>query len=213
MVIVVQDNDARIIRFDVAPFGTNAYIVICQATGVSLLVDAPGEADEILKQLSTTRPRYIVLTHSHLDHIGALAELKSRLKIPLAVHPLDAGRLPLRPEIELGDGDTIELGRLNIRVLHTPGHTPGSVCLLLGRYLISGDTIFPGGPGKTGTPADFRQIVKSLETKIFVLPDDTRIFPGHGDATVLGKEKREFSVFSSKPHSPDLCGDVLWLSS
>lgn len=213
MAIVAQDNDARLIRFDVAPFGTNAYIVICQATGVSLLVDAPGEADEILKQLSTTRPRYIVLTHSHLDHIGALAELKSRLKIPLAVHPLDAGRLPLRPEIELGDSDTIELGRLNIRVLHTPGHTPGSVCLLLGRYLISGDTIFPGGPGKTGTPADFRQIVKSLETKIFVLPDDTLVFPGHGDATVLGKEKREFSVFSSKPHSPDLCGDVLWLSS
>lgn len=213
MATIVQDTDARITRLELGPFGTNAYIVVCQATSDSLLVDAPGEADEILKQLSTTRPRYIVLTHSHLDHIGALAELKSRLKIPLAVHPLDAGRLPLRPEIELGDSDTIELGRLNIRVLHTPGHTPGSVCLLLGRYLISGDTIFPGGPGKTGTPADFRQIVKSLETKIFVLPDDTLVFPGHGDGTVLGKEKREFSVFSSKPHSPDLCGDVLWLSS
>ncbi len=213
MPTVVQDSDVRIVRLDVGPFGTNAYIVVCGATGDSLLVDTPGETDKILRELSATSPRYLVLTHSHLDHIGALAELRSRLKIPLAVHPLDATGLPFPPDIELNDGDDLQLGKLKIKVLHTPGHTPGSICLLLGRYLISGDTIFPGGPGKTGTPADFRQIVKSLETKIFVLPDDTRVFPGHGDAAVLGEEKREFAVFSSKPHSPDLCGDVLWLSS
>ncbi|MBM3119416.1 MAG: MBL fold metallo-hydrolase [Chloroflexi bacterium] len=210
---VAQDNNVRITRLGLGPFGTNAYIIVCQATGDSLVVDAPGEADKILKQLANTTPRYIVLTHNHIDHIGALDELKSKLKIPLAVHPLDGVRLSSRPDIELRDGDVVDVGWLRIKVMHTPGHTSGSVCLLLGKYLISGDTIFPGGPGKTGTPDDFKQIVKSLETKIFVLPDDTAVYPGHGDATVLGKEKKEFAIFVSKPHDPNLCGDVLWLSS
>jgi hydroxyacylglutathione hydrolase len=211
--IVVQDSAVRITRLELAPFGTNAYIVVCQATGDSMLVDAPGEADKILSQLTGTKPKYIVITHSHIDHIGALEELRARLKIPVAIHPRDAARLPSHPDIELSDGDIIEVGKLKIKVLHTPGHTPGGVCLLLGKYLISGDTIFPGGPGKTGTPADFKQILKSVESKLFVLPDDTEVYPGHGDATVLGKEKKEFAVFASKPHDPKLCGDVLWLSA
>jgi glyoxylase-like metal-dependent hydrolase (beta-lactamase superfamily II) len=115
--------------------------------------------------------------------------------------------------MELKDGDTIEVGKLKFKVLHTPGHTPGSLCFLVGKYLISGDTIFPGGPGKTGTPADFKQIVKSLDTRLFVLPDDIEVYPGHGEGTVLGKEKKAFAVFASKPHDANLFGDVLWLSS
>jgi glyoxylase-like metal-dependent hydrolase (beta-lactamase superfamily II) len=210
---MVQDSDVKIIRMELGPWGTNAYIVVCQATNESLLVDAPGEADKILKQLAGTRPKYIVLTHNHIDHIGALEELKAKLIIPVALHPGDASRLALKPDIELKDGDAIEVGKLKLKVLHTPGHTPGSLCFLLGKYLISGDTIFPGGPGKTGTPADFKQIVKSVESKLFVLPDDTQVYPGHGEGTVLGKEKKEFAVFSSKSHDPGLCGDVLWLSS
>ena len=213
MKIVAQDNAIRIIRLELGPFGTNAYIVICQATGDSILVDAPGEASEILKQLSGTNPRYILITHSHFDHIMVLDELRSALKIPVAAHPLDAVNLPSPPDIELADGNSIEIGRLKINVLHTPGHTPGSLCLLVGKYLISGDTIFPGGPGKSTTPADFKQIVESIQTKIFVLPDDTEVYPGHSDATVLGKEKKEFATFSSRPHAPNLHGDVLWLLS
>ena len=210
---VVQDNAVMIIRLELGPFGTNAYIVVCQATLDSAVVDVPGEADEIVKQLANTNPRYILITHNHFDHIMALDELKTKLKVPVAVHPLDAGGLPSRPDMELNDGDTIEVGKLKIKVLHVPGHTPGGLCFLTGKYLVSGDTIFPGGPGKTGTPADFKQIVKSIETRLFVLPDDTEVYPGHGNATVLGKEKKEFAIFASKPHDPKLCGDVLWLSS
>jgi len=213
MKIMIEDEAVEIIRMELGPWGTNAYIVVCQATDESLLVDAPGEADNILKQLAGTKPKYIVLTHNHIDHIGALSEIKSKLKIPLALHPADASSPALKPDIELKDGGTIKVGRLNIKVLHTPGHTPGSLCFLQGRYLISGDTIFPGGPGKTGTPADFKQIVRSVERKLFVLPDNTQVYPGHGEPTVLGKEKKEFAVFATKPHHPGLCGDVLWLSS
>jgi len=208
-----QDSDVKIKRLELGPFGTNAYIVACRATGDSILVDAPAEAGEILRQLDGTNPRYIVISHSHFDHIQALDEVKSELKIPVAVHPLDAVNLPSPPDAELADGDTINVGQLKIRVLHTPGHTPGGLSFLVGKCLISGDTIFPGGPGKTGTPADFKQIVDSIGTKIFVLPDDTEVYPGHGAPTVLGKEKKEFTIFASRSHDPNLCGDVLWLSS
>jgi len=213
MKVMVDDEAIEIIRMELGPWGTNSYLVVCHATDECLLVDAPGEADKILTQLAGTKPKYIAITHSHIDHIGALEELKSKLKIPVAVHPADASRLPLKPDMELKDGNALKIGKLNIKVLHTPGHTPGSLCFLTGRHLISGDTIFPGGPGKTGSPADFKQIVKSIKDKLFALPDDTQVYPGHGEPTVLGKEKKEFAAFAYKSHVPGLCGDVLWLSS
>jgi len=213
MVVVAKDDDIQIERLELGSFGTNAYIVICLKTRDSLLIDTPAEASTIMDRLKGTNPKYILLTHNHMDHLLALAELHSKLKVPLAAHTLDTGNLPSPPEMLLGDGDTISLGNLKIEVLHTPGHTPGSLCFKVGRYLISGDTIFPGGPGKTGSPDAFRQIIKSITEKIFVLPDDTPIYPGHGAPTVLKKEKDEFAAFSSRPHNPNLCGDVLWLSS
>ena len=176
-------------------------------------MDAPAEASEILKALKGTNPRYILITHSHMDHIGALSELKSKLRIPIGTHPLDVRGLPLQPEILLEDGEKVSYGKISLKVLHTPGHTPGSLCFLVGKHLISGDTIFPGGPGKTKSPADLKRIIESITSKIFVLPDDTAIYPGHGNSTILRKEKKEFATFSSCPHDPDLFGDVLWLSS
>ncbi len=213
MTIVAEDDAIQIERLELGPFGTNAYIVICLKTRDSLLIDTPAEASTIMDRLMGTNPKYILLTHNHMDHLGALSELHSKLKVPLAAHALDAGNLPSPPEMLLSNGDTVSLGNLTIEVLHTPGHTRGSLCFKAGKYLISGDTIFPGGPGKTGSPADFKQIIKSITEKIFVLLDDTPIYPGHGDSTVLKKEKNEFAVFSSRPHNPNLCGDVLWLSS
>ncbi len=213
MVVVVKDDDIQIERLELSPYGTNAYIVVCPKTRDSVLVDAPGEAGTIMDRLEGTNPKYILLTHNHIDHVGALDELRSKLKVPLAAHASGAGNLSSPPDILLNNGDTVSLGNLKFDVLHTPGHSPGSLCFKVGRYLLSGDTIFPGGPGRTRSPDALRQIIKSITERIFVLPDDTLVYPGHGDSTVLKKEKDEFAVFSSRPHNPNLCGDVLWLSS
>ena len=213
MVVVAKDDALKIEKLALGPFGTNAYIIVCQKTQDSVLIDTPAEANTILERLKGTNPKYILLTHNHMDHVGALSELHSRLKIPLAAHASDSGNLPSKPEMLLSAGDTISVGELKIEVLHTPGHTPGSLCFKVGRYLISGDTIFPGGPGKSRSPDALRQMIKSITEKIFVLPDDTPIHPGHGESTVLRKEKDEFVVFSSRSHDPNLCGDVLWLKS
>jgi glyoxylase-like metal-dependent hydrolase (beta-lactamase superfamily II) len=163
--------------------------------------------------LKGTKPQAILLTHNHLDHIGAMTDLRNKLKVPLACHQSDAAGLSSPPERALKQGDALQLGKLKVTVLHTPGHTPGSLCFLVGRHLISGDTLFPGGPGKTRSSGDFVQIVRSIKDKIFTLPDDTPVYPGHGEPTVLKKEKDEFTAFSSRPHSLDLHGDVLWRTS
>ena len=213
MVVVVKDNNIQIERLELGPWGTNAYIIICLQTGDSVLIDAPADASTIVKRLKGTNPKYILLTHNHMDHLGALSELRSKLVVPLAAHAADSTRLPSLPEILLHDGDVVSVGKVKLIVLHTPGHTPGSLCFKIGKYLISGDTIFPRGPGKTKSPADLRQIIESITDKIFVLSDDTEIYPGHGDSTILKKERDEFAIFSSRHHDPNLCGDVLWLSS
>jgi hydroxyacylglutathione hydrolase len=210
---VAKDETIQIDRLTLGPFDTNSYILTCPLTRDSVLVDVPAEASKILKALDETNPKYILITHNHMDHLGALTEIKSKLRIPIGAHRLDAKGLPLRPEILLEDGEKVPCGKTSLKVLHTPGHTPGSLCFLSGNRLIAGDTIFPGGPGKTRSPTDLKLIIESITSKIFVLPDDTAIYPGHGDSTVLRKEKEEFAIFSSRSHDPNLFGDVLWLSS
>lgn len=211
MTVVERDEILRIERIETAPFGTNAYIVVCEATGESVLIDAPGDADKILDRLEGTNPICILITHRHMDHTGALQKLKDELNIPVAAHLADADNLPVEAERLLEDGNIVSFGKVTLNVLHTPGHTPGSICFITGNILLAGDTIFPGGPGKTGTPDDFRQIVQSLEQKIFVLPDDVKIYPGHGEPTTVKKAKEEFAIFFAKSHDPNLYGDVLWL--
>lgn len=213
MTIVAEDETIWIEKLELGPFATNAYIIACQQTRDSALIDAPAEASVIMGRLENTAPRYILLTHNHMDHTGALAELRAELRVPLAAHAADAGMLTPPPEMLLSEGDVVTLGRLRLVVLHTPGHTPGSLCFRIGRFVLSGDTIFPGGPGRTNSPADFRQIVRSITGKLFVLPDDTQIHPGHGQSAVLKREKDEFAVFASRSRDAQLCGDVLWLSS
>ena len=214
MTVVAEDSNVRIEKLDTTGIiVSNVYLVVCQHTGDSALIDAPGAAGKLMEQIKGTNLKYILITHSHGDHIGALAELRAKLAVQVAAHALEADKLPVSVDIILNDGDTILFGALKLKVMHTPGHTSGGVCFLTDKYLLSGDTIFPGGPGKTGSPAALKQIINSITEKILVLPDDTQVYSGHGDSTVLKKEREEFAVFSSRPHDSNLCGDVLWLSS
>ena len=213
MAIIVKDEHIQINRLELGPFGTNSYILICQKTNESVVVDAPGEAGMVVERLKETQPKYILMTHDHFDHIGGLVELRSALEVPVAAHPADANDLPLEPDLLLNDGDEILIGAIKLRVLHTPGHTPGGLCFLTDKYLIAGDTLFPGGPGKTQSPDDFRQIVESITEKLFELPEDTQVYPGHGEPTTIKEAKQQYEVFSTRPHDPNLCGDVEWTSS
>ena len=213
MTTVVKDDRIQIDKLELGPFGTNAYVLTCRNTNESVVVDAPADAGKILDLLKGTRPKYILITHNHMDHTGALAELKAALDLPVAAHADDAGSLPVSADQLLNDGDVISFGRIDLSVLHTPGHTPGSICFLSGSILIAGDTLFPGGPGRTGSPADLASILESLSGKIFILPDDTQVFPGHGNSTILEKERPGYEDFRARSHDPNLCGDVLWASS
>jgi hydroxyacylglutathione hydrolase len=212
--IIANNKDFKIQRLEIGAWATNAYVVVCKQTGKSAAIDVPPGARTIIKHLKGTSLQYILLTHNHIDHIYGLRAMRARVSAPLAVHKSDnQDWLPFRPDIILKDGSVIQVGNIKIRTIHTPGHTPGSVCFKIGKYLIAGDTIFPGGPGRTVTAGRFRMIVHCLTSKIFTLPDNTSIHPGHGEPTVLGKEKKEFAVFSSRPHDPDLFGDIVWLTS
>ena len=188
MPVIAEDNRIRIIQLDVGSgMVSNAYLLVCRQTNNSVIIDTPGDAAKIIKQAEGTNPNYIVITHNHFDHLGALAQLRSELRVPVLAHPLDA--LPSPPDILINDGDTVSFGNIHLKVFHTPGHTQGSICLYTEKYLISGDTLFPGGPGKTGSPEALQQIITSITDKLLILPDDTQVFSGHGDPTVLKKEK------------------------
>jgi hydroxyacylglutathione hydrolase len=213
MTIEVKDDSLQIEKLSLGPYGTNAYIVTCLKTKASVLVDAPAKAKTIMEKLEGTEVKYILMTHNHMDHTGALVKLHSKLGVPLAAHEADAADLPVKPDMFLNDGDILSVGDLKMSVIHTPGHTPGCICFKVGKYLLSGDTIFNGGPGKSWSPADLKQVIESITTKIFTLPDDTQIFPGHGESTVLKTEKDAYAVFASKTHKPDLYGDIVWLTS
>jgi glyoxylase-like metal-dependent hydrolase (beta-lactamase superfamily II) len=199
------------------PYSNNAYIVADRGTKQALFIDAPigsAKAIEVAKPYAVQR---IVLTHRHGDHWAEIDGVKSGTGAPAYCH--DADRAPYAAKVAgtVGDAEEIAVGETRVRVMHTPGHTPGSVCLLVpatgGDVLISGDTLFPGGPGRSDSPAALQEMIASIKRSLLPLPDDVRVYPGHGDNTTIGDAKKQFAVFASKEHDPTLCGDVTWEGS
>ncbi len=200
-------------KLAVGPYDTNCYLLTCPISGESIIVDPAAEGERILQEVEGTNVKYILLTHAHLDHVGALAEVREATGAPLGVHPADAQRFEVDAailDLDLADGDVLEWGDCQLRVVHTPGHTPGSVCLILDERVLVGDTIFPGGPGHSESPEALEQILATLQETIFTWPDETELYPGHGAATTVGQERPAFEAFLQKPRPDQLCGDVTW---
>lgn len=203
----------RLTKLQLPPYDNNCFILVCPDTNESLIVDAPSSADLIMAAAAGTKVRYIFVTHQHRDHWGALADLRRLTGAEVAYHPDDATGIPVPPDVRLRDGQELVFGNQRPTVLHTPGHTPGSSCLVLGDLLFSGDTLFPGGPGNSSSPQALATMIDAITRRLFVMPDMTKLFPGHGADGVLGEEKTAYAAFAQRPHAADLHGDVLWASS
>lgn len=185
-----ESSAVRIDKYVVGPFENNVYVVRSKATGDAVLVDAANEHDLLLEVSRAAGVRRVLTTHGHWDHIQAVTPMRDA-GIEVAVSPDDAADLPSY-DLLIHDEDVEEVGDLRIRAVHTPGHTPGSVCFLVEGepVLLSGDTLFPGGPGNTALPgADFPTIIRSVEERLFPLPPETLVMPGHGLDTTIGTER------------------------
>lgn len=208
-----RDDELRplVACITVGAFQENCYLYACPKTLEAVIIDPGDEAQRILARIQELKfiPRYIINTHGHIDHICAIDEISAVYPVPLAIHPDDvplytdeqAARMyrrsaPLvkrKPDILLQEGMTISFGTLTLEVLHTPGHTPGGICLVGHPYCVfSGDTLFQRSIGRTDLPGgNYEQIVHSIREKLYTLEEELVVFPGHGEPTTLIEEKYE----------------------
>ena len=204
------EGDVRINKINMGPYDNNGYIIVCPETNEGIIIDTPAEPEKLLNEIGDVKIGHILMTHNHQDHLLGFDEITSSVGAPVGIGANDASALPRPPEVDLKDGDVIKFGNQELQVLATPGHTDGGVCLLVGKHLFSGDTLFPGGPGKTRSPEALQQIINSITNKLLVLSDDTAVYPGHGLDTSIGDARREYQAFASRPHPSGLAGDVNW---
>ena len=192
----------------VGPFASNCYIAGSEFNKEGMIIDPGADAEEILKKVKDLglSIKLIILTHGHIDHIGALKEIKETTGAEVAVHTDEAKSFqgeslsnifglsypsPPPPNQLLKDGDSIDIGDLHFLVLHTPGHSPGGICLMGEGVVFTGDTLFNFGIGRFDMPGgNGSQLMNSIHTKLMILPDETVVYPGHGPGTTIGAERR-----------------------
>jgi glyoxylase-like metal-dependent hydrolase (beta-lactamase superfamily II) len=185
-----ETADVRIDKFVVGPYENNVFVLRDKHRGEAVLVDAANEHELLLEVCRATGVRRVLTTHGHFDHIQAVTAVRNA-GIDVGIATEDATMLPSY-DFVIPDDEVIEVGGLRLRTIHTPGHTPGSTCFLLEGHpvVLSGDTLFPGGPGNTSFEnASFDQIIESIDRRLFTLPTETIVLPGHGLDTTIGSER------------------------
>ncbi len=184
--------DLTISKLSVGPMDNNAYLLRCKSTGEAILIDAANEPDRLLELIGDNQLSTVVTTHQHPDHWQGLQRVVDATGAVSVAHPADAGGIPVVTST-VEDGDTVRVGTCALEVISIKGHTPGSIVLYYpqgGGHLFTGDSLFPGGPGRTTNPTDFTSLMDDLEAKVFGrLPEDTWFYPGHGNDSTLGKER------------------------
>jgi glyoxylase-like metal-dependent hydrolase (beta-lactamase superfamily II) len=173
-----------------------------------LVVDAPHDADAIAAAVGGRSVVAIACSHAHNDHIDAALALRERVDAPVLLHPADrvlwvTTHSDAEPDGDLADGDVLTVAGADVRVVHTPGHAPGAVCLHVAEeaWLFSGDTLFKGGPGATGRSfSDFPTILASIRERLLTLPDETVVYPGHGETTTIGAERHDYDLWLTRGH-------------
>ncbi|MEV7679333.1 MBL fold metallo-hydrolase [Streptomyces sp. NPDC088341] len=188
----------------VGPMENNAYLLRCRATGEQLLIDAANDAATLLTLIGDDGIASVVTTHRHGDHWQALAEVVAATGARTYAGRYDAEGIPVPTDVPVEDGDTVTVGEIRLTALRLVGHTPGSIALVYDDphghpHVFTGDCLFPGGPGRTTTPAEFSSLMDGLEAKIFgALPDETWIYPGHGNDSTLGDERPQLAAWRAR---------------
>jgi glyoxylase-like metal-dependent hydrolase (beta-lactamase superfamily II) len=194
-----EDTEVRIDKLVVGPFENNVFVLRSKNTGEAVIVDAANEHELLLDVSRATGVNRVLTTHGHWDHIQAVTAMRDA-GIDVGIAEADAKMLPSYDFI-IGDDEVIEVGDLRLRTIHNPGHTPGSTSFLLEGHpvLFTGDTLFPGGPGNTKTKeGDFPLIIESIDRRLFTLPADLLVFPGHGLDTTVGTERPHLQEWADR---------------
>ncbi|MFD5271975.1 MBL fold metallo-hydrolase [Streptomyces sp. NPDC058335] len=197
-------KDLMITKIAVGPMNNNAYLLRCRATDEQLLIDAANEARTLLGMIGDDGIASVVTTHRHGDHWQALAEVVAATRARTYAGRDDAEGIPVPTDVPVDDGDVIRVGDVQLTARHLVGHTPGSIALVYDDphghpHVFTGDCLFPGGPGRTTQAAEFNSLMNGLETKLFdVLPDETWIYPGHGNDTTIGTERPHLAEWRAR---------------